>query len=95
MPPDRLPVTRLGVLLSGRGSNFLAIHEAIDFGLTMPASAVTLAALVGAAAMACGTEGVPDLNGTAATSRSPASAARPTPPRLPAGERLRPEPGGR
>ncbi len=34
----------------------LAIHESIDFGLTMPACAVTLAALVGAAAAASAVE---------------------------------------
>jgi len=38
----------LGALVS------LAIHESIDFGLTMPATAVTLAALLGAASRACG-----------------------------------------
>lgn len=37
----------LGALLS------LAIHESIDFGLTIPANAMTLAALVGVACIAC------------------------------------------
>jgi O-antigen ligase len=35
----------------------LAIHESVDFGLTMPASAVTLAVMVGAGAVACGSRG--------------------------------------
>lgn len=37
----------LGALVS------LAIHESIDFGLTMPASALTLAAVIGMACIAC------------------------------------------
>lgn len=48
---DRAAVlAALGALVS------LAIHESIDFGLTMPACAITLAALVGAAAAASGGE---------------------------------------
>jgi hypothetical protein len=57
---DRAAVlAALGVLVS------LSIHESIDFGLTMPASAVTLAALLGAAAMACGVEAEPALRAAA------------------------------
>ncbi|HYN22346.1 MAG TPA: O-antigen ligase family protein [Thermoanaerobaculia bacterium] len=45
---DRAAVlAALGALVS------LAIHEAIDFGLTMPATAMTLAAVVGGACAAC------------------------------------------
>ncbi len=78
----------LGALVS------LAIHESIDFGLTMPACAVTLATVVGAAAMACGTESAPDLNATTA-GRSPAPAAPPKPPRSPESGRHRRKDGGR
>ncbi len=77
----------LGALVS------LAIHESIDFGLTMPACAITLAALVGAASMACGTgEMTRDLNATAA-GPLPAPAVPPKPPRSPGGGR-RPRKGG-
>lgn len=45
------------VILAALGAMVsLAIHESIDFGLTMPACALTLAALAGAAAAACGGE---------------------------------------
>lgn len=48
---DRAAVlAALGAMVS------LAIHESIDFGLTMPACALTLAALVGTAAAAAGGE---------------------------------------
>lgn len=78
----------LGALVS------LAIHESIDFGLTMPACAITLAAVLGAAAMACGTDEAPSLNATAA-GLHPAPAALPTPLRSPGGGRRRRKGGGR
>lgn len=78
----------LGALVS------LAIHESIDFGLTMPAVAVTLAALVGAAAIACGTES-PGLNETAGAEPIPAPGHPPKPVRPPGGVRRRPGRGAR
>lgn len=88
---DRRSEDRAAVLAALGALVSLAIHESIDFGLTMPASAITLAALVGAAAMACGTEGVPDLNATAAGGQLLEQADRPKPPRSPGGGRRRPE----
>jgi O-antigen ligase len=52
---DRRSEDRAAVLAALGALVSLAIHEAIDFGLTMPASAITLAALLGTAARACGT----------------------------------------
>jgi hypothetical protein len=54
---DRRSEDRAAILAALGALVSLAIHESIDFGLTMPACAITLAALVGAAAMACGTDG--------------------------------------
>jgi O-antigen ligase len=74
---DRAAVlAALGALVS------LSIHESIDFGLTMPATAVTLAALLGAASMACGEAGVKAREEEAA------------PPPAPAARRKRPRPRG-
>jgi len=53
---DRRSEDRAAILAALGALVSLAIHESIDFGLTMPACALTLAALAGAAAMACGTE---------------------------------------
>lgn len=80
---DRAAVlAALGALVS------LAIHESIDFGLTMPATAATLAALLGTASMACGTgEAVRARREEAAP--SPAPAVRPKPPRSRGGRRVR------
>ena len=61
---DRRSEDRAAILAALGALVSLAIHESIDFGLTMPACAITLAALVGAAAMACGTNGAQDLNAT-------------------------------
>lgn len=84
---DRAAVlAALGALVS------LSIHESIDFGLTMPATAVTLAALLGAAAMACGESGsVPPapVREPAADAPPPAEAARPKRPRSRPGGRSR------
>jgi len=94
---DRRSEDRAAILAALGALVSLAIHESIDFGLTMPASAVTLAALMGAAAMACGTEGTSlsaGLNGTAA-GPSQAPPARPKPPRSPGGGRRRRKRGGR
>jgi O-antigen ligase len=91
---DRRSEDRAAILAALGALVSLAIHESIDFGLTMPACAVTLAALLGAAAMACGTEGGPDLNATAA--RLPLGpAVPPKPPRSPRGGRRRRKGGGR
>lgn len=85
---DRRSEDRAAILAALGALVSLAIHESIDFGLTMPASAITLAALVGAAAMACGTEGISALNGTA-VEPPPEPAALPKPPRSPEGGRRR------
>jgi O-antigen ligase len=84
---DRRSEDRAAILAALGALVSLAIHESIDFGLTMPATAITLAALVGAAAMACGAESVSlahDLNGTGAEP-GPEPAALPKPPRPPQG----------
>lgn len=94
---DRRSEDRAAILAALGALVSLAIHESIDFGLTMPASAVTLAALVGAAAMACGTEGTSlsaGLNGTGAEA-PPEPPALPKPPRSPGGGRRRRKRGGR
>ncbi|HEX3130818.1 MAG TPA: O-antigen ligase family protein [Thermoanaerobaculia bacterium] len=69
----------LGALVS------LSIHESIDFGLTMPATAVTLAALLGTASAACGEGGarLPETvrAGEEAAEPHPAPAGHPKPPR--------------
>ena len=94
---DRRSEDRAAVLAALGALVSLAIHESIDFGLTMPACAITLAALVGAAAMACGTEGpsLPHgLNGTA-VEPPPEPTAPPKPPRPPAGGGRRRKRGGR
>ena len=91
---DRRSEDRAAILAALGALVSLAIHESIDFGLTMPASAVTLAVVVGAAAMACGTDPLPGVNGTA-VEPSPAPAAPPKPPRPPAGGRRRRKRGGR
>jgi hypothetical protein len=81
---DRAAVlAALGALVS------LSIHESIDFGLTMPATAVTLAALLGAASMACGelapasrpAAGRPVRAGKEEAAPPPAPGARPKRPR--------------
>lgn len=101
---DRRSEDRAAILAALGALVALAIHESIDFGLTMPASAITLAVLVGAAAMACGTEGTPDLNATAGRGEGgrdqpveppPEPAGLPKPPRSPAGGRRRRRRGGR
>lgn len=81
---DRRSEDRAAILAALGAMVSLAIHESIDFGLTMPACAIALAALVGAAAMACGTDGAPGLNETAAE-LPPEPAALPRPPRSPGG----------
>jgi O-antigen ligase len=91
---DRRSEDRAAILAALGALVSLAIHESIDFGLTMPACAITLAALVGAAAMACGTDMAPDLNATAA-GPLPAPAVPPKPPRSPKGGRRRQKDGGR
>lgn len=63
----------LGAMLS------VAIHEAVDFGLTMPASFLTLAALAGVAAVASGTEEAEALDGTLVS--APAAVPAPEPSR--------------
>jgi O-Antigen ligase len=79
---DRAAVlAALGALVS------LAIHESVDFGLTMPATALTLAALLGAASMACGQGAVRETQGEAAP--PPAPAVPPKPARPPGGRRRR------
>lgn len=68
----------------------LSIHESIDFGLTMPATAITLAALLGTASAACGEavrEAVTEKRAEAAP--LPAPAARPKRPRSRGGRRAR------
>lgn len=74
---DRAAVlAALGALVS------LAIHESIDFGLTMPATALTLAALLGTASAACGQAGVVrEKRGEAAPSPAPAAPPKPARPR--------------
>jgi O-antigen ligase len=74
---DRAAVlAALGALVS------LAIHESIDFGLTMPATALTLAALLGAASMACGPGPAAAVRETRAEAAPrPAPSARPKPAR--------------
>jgi len=86
----------LGALVS------LAIHESIDFGLTMPASAVTLAALLGAAAMACGVQAreaaaLPEVTapGSRGDGLRPAPAGPPKRPRPRGGKRRRRAGAGR
>jgi O-antigen ligase len=92
---DRRSEDRAAILAALGALVSLAIHESIDFGLTMPACAITLAALVGAAAMACGTEEMTrDLNATAA-GPLPAPAVPPKPPRSPGDGRRRRKGGGR
>jgi putative inorganic carbon (hco3(-)) transporter len=54
---DRPSEDRAAVLAALGALVSLAIHESIDFGLTMPATAVTLAALLGTASAACGEVG--------------------------------------
>ncbi len=79
---DRAAVlAALGALVS------LAIHESIDFGLTMPAIAITLAALLGTAAVACGVEeALPEVNERQpAGGPSPEPEPRPRRPRSPTG----------
>jgi O-antigen ligase len=89
---DRAAVlAALGALVS------LSIHESIDFGLTMPATAVTLAALLGTASMACGEAGPasqpvverPVKARKEEAALSPAPAARPKRPRPRGGRRSR------
>ncbi|MFP5287642.1 MAG: O-antigen ligase family protein, partial [Thermoanaerobaculia bacterium] len=90
---DRRSEDRAAILAALGALVSLAIHESIDFGLTMPASAVTLAVVAGAAAMACGTD-ANGLNGTVAEQiQEPADP--PKPPRPPAGGRRRRKRGGR
>jgi O-antigen ligase len=91
---DRRSEDRAAILAALGALVSLAIHESIDFGLTMPACAITLAALVGAAAMACGTNGTPDLNATAA-GLPLGPAVPPKPPRFPGGGRRHRKDGGR
>jgi O-antigen ligase len=82
----------LGALVS------LAIHESIDFGLTMPATAITLAALLGTASMACGAgEPVPEAAREAPAAAAPRreSVARPKQPRSPGGRERAGAGGGR
>lgn len=90
---DRRSEDRAAILAALGALVSLAIHESIDFGLTMPATAVTLAVVVGAAAMACGTDGN-NLNETAGVPLQE-PAALPKPPRPPAGGRRRRKRGGR
>jgi O-antigen ligase len=101
---DRRSEDRAAILAALGALVSLAIHESIDFGLTMPATAITLAALLGAAAMASGTESVSlahDLNGTGGGGgrdqfeRSPEPAALPKPPPLPRGGDRHRKHGGR
>lgn len=89
---DRRSEDRAAILAALGALVSLAIHESIDFGLTMPACAVTLAVLLGAAAMACGTE-----EGLSARVAAPLPepASLPKPPRSPGGGRRRRKGGGR
>ncbi len=83
---DRAAVlAALGALVS------LAIHESIDFGLTMPAVAVTLAALVGTAAVACGVEETVSAAPDAVS--GPREAGEPSPEPAPRPRPLRPQAG--
>jgi O-antigen ligase len=84
---DRAAVlAALGALVS------LSIHESVDFGLTMPATAVTLAALLGVASAACGEGGA----ARQPVLETPVREAEAAPPPAPVGrpKRARP-PGGR
>jgi O-antigen ligase len=85
---DRRSEDRAAVLAALGALVSLAIHESIDFGLTMPATAVTLAALLGSASMACGTDEPAVREQPAAAAPHPAPAARPKRPR-PRGGRAR------
>lgn len=84
---DRAAVlAALGALVS------LSIHESIDFGLTMPATAVTLAALLGTASAACGDTGTvraPVTEKPEEAAPSPAPDGRRKRPRSRAGRRAR------
>lgn len=93
-PADRRSEDRAVILAALGALVSLAIHESIDFGLTMPAIAVTLAALVGAAAVACGTEPSPGVNATAAEP-IPEPESPPKPLRSPGGGRRHRKRGGR
>jgi O-antigen ligase len=88
---DRPSEDRAAVLAALGALVSLAIHESIDFGLTMPATAVTLAALLGAASAACGEVGqerafrkLPE-----EAAPRPAPTARPKRPRSRGGRRAR------
>lgn len=83
---DRAAVlAALGALVS------LSIHESIDFGLTMPATAITLAALFGTASAACGEAraAAPVTAREEGAAPLPAPAARPKRPRSRGGRRAR------
>jgi O-antigen ligase len=91
---DRRSEDRAAVLAALGALVSLSIHEAIDFGLTMPASAVTLAALLGTAAVACGM-GAPERAAVPEVieEEDRAAAPRPAPDARP--KRPRPRGGGR
>jgi O-antigen ligase len=89
---DRPSEDRAAVLAALGALVSLAIHESIDFGLTMPATAVTLAALLGTASAACG-QGEPAPGALRERKEEaaprPAPAARPKRPRSRGGRRAR------
>ncbi len=92
---DRRSEDRAAVLAALGAMVSLAIHEAVDFGLTMPASFLTLAALAGVAAVAAGTGEVQALDGTLVSAPAALPAPEPSrhqkspPPRSGGGRRRR------
>jgi O-antigen ligase len=94
---DRPSEDRAAVLAALGALVSLAIHESVDFGLTMPATAVTLAALLGTASAACG-QGEPAPAAVRERKEEaaprPAPAARPKRPRSRGGRKARAGAGG-